>query len=415
MKLFKCGKLYNGIDDKLYEDMEILVKGNRIVEVGKNINISDDVEIIDFSEYTVTPGMIDAHVHIDIMDWKSVNMDKIRYSKRWFTLAALHTAQKSMLRGFTTIRNVGAVGASYGVFEAKESIEKGYFEGARITGCANFIGSIGSHGDLSQYFRLNDDIVNSMVDLEPGIVNGVSGCIEAVRREWKAGAKLIKIMATGGFATPNDSPEEQQFTDEELKAIIKTAHDHGLPVTAHAYKNSFMKKLIEYGIDGIEHASFMDKDTAKLFEDKGVYLIPTFSPYDEIIFMNEENLNKKSPEFRTKLIKYGEKLKEGRKNIINSNIKLGFGSDFVAVHQAYESGYEYESQMNSGMNPFRILKAATKNNAEILGLKDLGTIEKGKLADISVWSRDLLKDPKALLNCEYVVKDGKIYKGEKIE
>ena len=140
-----------------------------------------------------------------------------------------------------------------------------------------------------------------------------------------------------------------------------------------------MKKVALMGIDGMEHGSLITEDTARVMEERDIYLVPTFCPYDDIINLNEESLKKKTPQFQQKLRQYSERLKAGRKTIINSKIRLGYGTDFVAVHNAYENGYEYESWLNSGIDPFRALKAATSINAGILGLEDLiGTIEPGK-------------------------------------
>ena len=164
------------------------------------------------------------------------------------------------------------------------------------------------------------------------------------------------------------------------------------------------------GIDGMEHGSLITEETARIMEERDIYLVPTFCPYDDIIELNEESLKKKTPQFAAKLREYSERLKEGRKVIINSKLRLGYGTDFVAVHNAYENGYEYESWLKSGIDPFRALKAATSVNAGILGISDIvGTIEPGKLADISGWKRDLLTDPKALLDCAFVMKEGITY------
>ena len=154
----------------------------------------------------------------------------------------------------------------------------------------------------------------------------------------------------------------------------------------------------------------MDEETAALFEQTNTYLVPTFCPYDEIIHLDEAAMAQKEPHFQAKLRKYAQQLRQGREIIANSKIRLGYGTDFVAVHQCYESWYEYRSWMRSGIDPFRILRAATSSNAEILGLQDkLGSIQPGKLADLAGWQRDLLQDEEALSECSFVMKEGTIY------
>jgi imidazolonepropionase-like amidohydrolase len=245
--------------------------------------------------------------------------------------------------------------------------------------------------------------------------SGVDFFRQAVRNEIKMGADYIKMMINGGFSTPNDSPDDQQMSDDEIKIVIDTTHELGRTCTAHIYNSYHMKKVALMGIDGMEHGSLITKDTAAVMEDLGVYLVPTFCPYDDIINLNEETLKMKLPEFQIKLRQYADRLKCGRAVIVESGLRLGYGTDYVAVHHPYENGYEYESWLNSGIDPFRALKAATSVNAEILRMKDIGIIEPGRLADISAWKRDLLKDPKALLDCAFVMKDGEVYPTVKVE
>lgn len=277
----------------------------------------------------------------------------------------------------------------------------------------HLLGTTGSHGDMTQTLRTNPVLADYMEKLYVGMGNGPDFFTAAVRREKKLGADFIKIMATGGFATPHDDPDDIQLNDAEFKAIFDTAKELKISVTAHAYGPRLMKKLIGFGITGIEHGSLMDEETAALFEQTGTYLVPTFSPFQEAIYPNPEKMAQKSAEFQRKLGIYQERMIKGREIIVNSNIKLGYGTDFVAAYQNYESGMEFRCMMESGMDAFRILKSATKNNAEICEIDHLtGTIEKGKYADISGWGRDLLTDKDALRDCSFVMKEGTVYEAK---
>lgn len=415
--LIKCGKLYDGIHDELQENMEILVEGNLIKEVGENLKWDSEAELIDLSELTVTPGMIDAHVHMQHFDWKTRQNEIIFHNSSWKAMAFLYNARMCLHRGFTTVRHVGSsTFDDYGGINAKKLINMGYFEGSRLVVMPHYHYGVGSHGDHSQYMAENPAISQAIAQMAPTMGAGVDFFRHSVREQIKYGADFVKIMATGGFSTPNDTPDDQQLSDEEMKAIIDTAHQLHRTVTAHVYGPELMKKLAEMGIDGMEHGSLMTEEVARILEEKDIYLVPTFCPYDEIIRLDEENLAKKTPFFQKKLRQYAERLIKGRQVIIDSKIRLGYGTDFVSVHNQYDSGYEYESWMLSGMDPFRILKAATATNAGILGMDDkIGTLEPGKYADISGWGRDLLTDPKALLDCGFVMKDGVTYKAEKTE
>ena len=416
-KLIKCGKMYDGKSDTLQENMEILVNGTMIEEVGKKLTYPLNTEIINLPDCTITPGMIDAHVHSQYIDWHTRNHDIVYRGPAWKSMCHLYVARESLYRGFTTIRSIGnSTYEARGSLAAKEMIDLGLFPGARMVVTPHYMASLGSHGDHSQYLRTNPDLAEAFSEMTPTIGTGVEFFRNAVRNEIKMGADFIKIMINGGFSTPNDTPDDQQLCDEEIEVIIKTAHELGRTVTAHIYNSEQMKKVALMGIDGMEHGSLITEDTARVMEELGTYLVPTFCPYDDIIHLNEETLKKKTPQFQAKLRQYSTRLQEGRKVIINSKIKLGYGTDFVTVHNAYENGYEYESWMNSGIDPFRILKAATSTNAEILGLSHLiGTIETGKIADLSGWKRDLLTDPKALLDCSFVMKEGKPYETITVE
>ncbi len=408
MKKILCGKLYDGIRDTLQENMEVLIEDKIIISVGKNIECAADTEIIDLNHLTVTPGMIDAHIHASYFDWREIGNDDIYYSDAMRAIAVSECVRKTLAGGFTTVRHIGWFRED-GSLDVKRAVEKGYIKGSRMVVAPHFLCSPGSHGDSTQKLGVNPLISNFLESQIPTMGTGADFFRNAVRKEVKIGADFIKIMATGGFFTPNDSPEDIQLSDDEIKAIIDTAKSLNTTVTAHAYAPELVTKLVKMGIDGIEHGAMIDEDTARLMEEHNVYLVPTFCPYDEVVILNEEKLAQKPKEFQRKLRFYRDRLVNGRKTIINSKIKLGYGTDLVTGYNNYECGREFSAWMRNGIEPFRILKAATATNAEILGLKDVGTIQAGKIADISAWPRDILTDHLALLDCGFVMKEGEVY------
>lgn len=402
-----CGKLYDGIHDVLQEDCEILIKDKYIVEVGQNVAMPADCRVVDLSHLTVTPGMIDAHVHASFFDWREIDKDAVYYSDAMRALAVAECARRALSGGFTTIRHVGWFQEDYSL-DVKRAIDEGFIEGSRMIVAPHFLCAPGSHGDSTQKIATNPKLARFLEECYPTMGSGETFFRDAVRHEVKLGADFIKIMATGGFFTPNDSPEDKQLSYDELKAIIETAHALHTTVTAHAYTTELVTTLAELGIDGIEHASLVNEATVKLLEEKDIYVVPTFCPYDEIVLLDEEKLAEKSPEFQRKLRHYRDNLVESRELLKNSKLRLGYGTDLVVGYQNYECGREYSAWLRNGMDPFRTLKAATSVNADILGISDkVGTIEPGKLADIAGWKRDLLTDDKALLDCGFVMKEGK--------
>ncbi len=402
-----CGKLYDGIKDELQENKEILIKDKFIEEVGENLATPEGCKVIDLSGLTVTPGMIDAHVHASFFDWREIDKDAVYYSDAMRALAVSECARRALAGGFTTMRHVGWFREDYSL-DVKRAIDAGYLEGSRMIVAPHFLCAPGSHGDSTQKIATNPQLARFMESCYPSMGSGAEFFRDAVRHEVKLGADFIKIMATGGFFTPNDSPEDKQLSYDELKAIIDTAHSLHTTVTAHAYTSELVQTMAELGIDGVEHASLIDKETADILEEKDIYVVPTFCPYDEIVLLDEEKLAEKSPEFQRKLRYYRDNLVESREILKSSKIRLGYGTDLVVGYQNYECGREYSAWLRNGMDPFRTLKAATSVNADILGIADkVGTIEAGKYADISGWGRDLLTDDKALLDCSFVMKEGK--------
>ncbi len=402
-----CGKLYDGIHDELQTNQEILIEDKCIIEVGEHVWAPEDCNIIDLSHLTVTPGMIDAHVHASFFDWREIDKDAVYYSDAMRTLAVSECSRRALAGGFTTIRHVGWFQEDYSL-DVKRAIDAGFIDGSRMIVAPHFLCAPGSHGDSTQKIATNPKLARFLEDRYPTMGSGSEFFRDAVRHEVKIGADFIKIMATGGFFTPNDSPEDKQLSYDEMKAIIETAHSLNTTVTAHAYTSELVTTLAELGIDGIEHASLVDEDTVRLLEEKDIYVVPTFCPYDEVVLLDEEKLAEKSPEFQRKLRYYRDNLVKSRELLKKSNLRLGYGTDLVVNYQNYECGREYSAWLRNGMDPFRTLKAATAVNADILGISDkVGTIEPGKYADIAAWKRDLLSDDKALLDCAFVMKEGK--------
>ncbi len=417
-RLIKSTRLYDGLTDEIQTNVEVLTEDDRIKEVGRGIVAPAGTETIDLGDVTLTPGLIDAHVHLGIGHWQNRRHETIYENPVYKGLAVLANARRAMTRGFTTLRVIGNnCDDGYGAIVAKRMINNGYMEGSRLVVAPWYTGSTRSHADSSALISHNPKVCDFIWEQYPGYVSGAASVRENIRKQAKYGADFIKLYANGGFSTPDDGPEDDCLTDEEMKAAIDTAHQLGLKITSHSYAPSTIRRQVEMGIDGIEHGALLDDmDLLKLMIEKGTELTPTFCPYDPIVHMDEAGLKKWPYEMQLKLIRYGEWLTRARKAIVDSGIAFGYGTDFVAQHSPYECGYEYETMLNSSVDPFRALAAATRVNKKTLQMEnDIGAIAPGYFADLAAWRRDLLTDPKALLDCAFVMKGGTVYEAETVE
>lgn len=408
-----CGRFFDGVHQELKEHIKILIEGNRIKEVGEKVACPAEAQVIDLSHLTVTPGLIDAHVHFDFLA-SQTGGPGVRFlaSDEMKTLTLLYNARKSLKGGFTTVRHAGGKITGYGAVDVKRAIDNGMFEASRMMVIAHSINTPGSHTDASTYFRSNPALAEAVQGLFPNVGTGVDYARAMARKEIKYGADVVKLMATGGFASPNDGPEEMQLEEDEIKAVLDVARHLGKPTTAHVYSAEMVTLLVNLGITGVEHASMIDRKTVELMLEKGTYVVPTFVPYEEIIRGDEAMLSKKTPEFQAKLRQYAEKLRAGREvlvdAILHTDLLVGYGTDIVSLYPNYDCWREFKAWRDSGIPALRTLVAATSDNAKILRRPELGSIAPGQLADLAGWSRDILEDHEALSQCDFVMKDGKV-------
>lgn len=414
MFFIKCGKFFDGQEEILKENIEILVDGEHIVKVGEKLTCPKDAQVIDLSEYTVTPGLIDNHVHYDLVGSNDLCTYAFTDSDEMMTLNTVYCAQKALDNGFTTVRVIGSALAGFGQIDAKRAIDKKMFPAARLMVSPHALDISGGHWDFSTFAVSNPALSEFMENRCFGTGNGVDFCRTIVRKYVKYGADFVKIMATGGFASPIDSPDEQAFSDEEMKTIIDTAAVFHKPVVAHAYTSELVSKLIDLGITEIEHAALIDEKTAKKLSESGVILTPTFVPFEEVVQNDVENLEKKNDSYKQKLSLFGNRLIETRKLIIKlieeRKMLIGYGSDIVSAYDNWDSWREFKAWRDNGISALRTLKAATSANAAIIRREDLGTLKAGNVADIVAWKSDIMEDHEALRHCDFVMKEGTIYK-----
>ncbi|MBI1406663.1 MAG: amidohydrolase family protein [Caulobacter sp.] len=362
--------------------------------------------VLDFRDRFVMPGMIDSHVHLD-SDRAGVDglVAGITESIPTHAYEAQVNARKTLLAGFTTVRNLGS---GDGVTLAlRDAIAKGWVDGPRIIDAGSAIST--SSGHMDGRLGLNDQF-REAIDID-NVCDGPESCRRAVRMQVSRGVDVIKIATTGGVNSVLGAGVGQQMFDDEAKALIDTAHLYGKKVAVHAHGADGIKLALTYGADSIEHGTLMDEDAIKLFLKTGAYYVPTLSTVNGYKERLANNPDAYTPAVRAKIEWRIGITGKSLKACYPRGVKIAFGTD-AGVSKHGRNADEFELMVQYGMTPMAAIQAATVNAADLLGLSDIvGSLEPGKQADIIAVSGDPLTDVRVLKSVGFVMKGGKIYKG----
>ena len=396
--LIKAGKLIDVRSGRVLTDQAILIEGDRIKQVGpaQSIQAPAGARVIDLSNATVLPGLIDCHTHLTF-DPSHSGYSSLGISTPREALYGAKNARLTLEAGFTTVRNVGANG--YSDIALRDAINAGDIPGPRIDASGPLIGVTGGHCDeslLAPEFHHKGD----------GVADGVPALMAKTREIAKYGADCIKICATGGVLSKGDSPEATQFSDEEIRAVVTEAHRLGRKVAAHAHGAAGIKQAVLAGVDSVEHGSFIDDEGIRLMKEKGVYLVPTIYLGDWFM----ENYRRIGvPEFMVE--KARVVMPAARQNIaraFKAGVKVAFGTD-AAVYPHGLNGREFAVMVKLGMTPIQSIQAATVNAADLLGWSDrVGSIEAGRFADLIGVTGDPTADVTVLEHVTFVMKGGQV-------
>ena len=400
-----CGKLLDAKSGKILTEKTIVINGNKIVNVlnGYVKVKAKDAKFINLKDKVVMPGLIDMHVHIEQEFNPHTRLEGYILDEADVALNAVGYAEKTLIAGFTTVRDLGGTGVNISV---RNAINKGKIVGPRILTAGQFIASTGGHGDPTN--GGNRKLIGNPGPKD-GVVNGVDDAKKAVRQRYKNGADVIKITATGGVLSVAKSGDNAQFTVEEIKSITQTAKDYGMHVAAHAHGDLGMQRAVIGGVKTIEHGTYMSDKTMELMKQYKAYLVPTITAGKEV----EEKAKIKGfyPEIVVpKALAVGPQIQGTFGRAYKKGVGIAFGTD-AGVFKHGENGKEFRFMVEAGMPAIEAIQSATITNAKILLMEnEIGQIAKGFFADIIAVNDDPTKKISTMENVVFVMKDGKVYK-----
>jgi imidazolonepropionase-like amidohydrolase len=354
--------------------------------------------VIDMGHATVLPGLIDAHTHLTsnphLHGYNSFAFSDVRSA-----LYGVRAARDTLNAGFTTVRDVGSSG--YDDIFLRDAINDGDLPGPRIVAAGYALGIKGGHCD-------NNLLPPEYHDVGNGVADGPWAARAKVREMAKYGADVIKICATGGVLSKGDSAGAQQYTLEEMEAIVQEAHKLGRKVAAHAHGTSGIADAIRAGVDSVEHASLIDAEGIRLAKEHGTYLVMDI--YNDDYILGEGEKAGILPESLAKEKAIGQLQRDNFRKAYQAGAKMAFGTD-AGVYPHGDNAKQFYYMVKYGMTPMVAIQAATINAADLLGMKDkVGSIKPGKLADLIAVDQDPLADVTVLTHVRFVMKDGKVVK-----
>ena len=400
-----AGSLLDGTGSDPVREMSIVIDDQVItrVETGYIEPEPDDI-YLDLTGYFVLPGLIDMHVHLSSEYSSKSYEESISLNPSDYAIRAVANARKTLLAGFTSVRNLGDSGNV--TVSLRNAINKGVVPGPRIFSSGKTISSSGGHGDPTNSLRSE---LSSDPGPAQGVINNASDSFKAVRYRYKENADLIKITATGGVLSNAKNGQNPQMTSEEIAAIVSAARDYGFKVAAHAHGAEGIKRAVIAGVDSIEHGTLMDSEGMKLMREKGTYFVPTLLAGAWVA--DKAKTDGFFPELvRPKALEIGPQSKTTFAKAYQAGVKIAFGTD-TGVSSHGKNAEEFYEMVEAGMPEIQAILSATKEASILLGQNSmLGSVTVGKYADIIAVSENPLDNISALEDIDFVMKSGDIYK-----
>jgi len=401
-----AGSLFDGTDEELRSNVTIIVDGNSIVEVRDGfLDPDSESELIDLSDKTVLPGLIDLHVHLENETGPDRYLDRFTKNPEDVAFESVQNAKRTLMAGFTTVRDLGGSGVNTSL---RNAIAAGYVDGPRVISVGKSLATTGGHADPTNSFKRE---LMGNPGPEIGVVNGVDEAREAVRQNYKLGVDHIKITATGGVLSVAKSGQNPQFMGDELEAIIETARDYEMHVAAHAHGKEGMLRAVKAGVHTIEHGTYMDEEVMQAMVDNGTYYVPTITA-GKFVAEKAEEEGYYPPLVVPKAREIGPLIQNTFGEAYRFGVKIAFGTDAGVFHHG-DNAEEFGYMVEAGMPQVEALLSATQTASVVLGMEDrIGSVEEGKLADLIAVDGNPLQDVTILENVRFVMKEGKVYKSE---
>lgn len=399
-----CGHLFDARSGQLLDARTVVVREGKIAEVLPGRADVAGARAIDLSGHTCTPGWTDLHVHLASQSSPQSYSEGFRLDDVDFAFRSVGFARKTLLAGFTSVRDLGGEVSPH----LRDAINQGLVDGPRIWAAGKSIATTGGHADPTNGY--NDALSHLIGPPGPteGVINSIEDARQAVRQRYKDGSDVIKITATGGVLSYAKSGDAPQFTVEEVKAIVDTAKDYGYRVAAHAHGEEGMKRAVLGGVTSIEHGTYMSPDVMALMKQKGTWYVPTI--YAGRFVADKAKIDGYFPDVvRPKAARIGAQIQDTAGRAYRGGVKIAFGTD-MGVGPHGDNAREFLYMVEAGIPAATALQAATIRAAEVLGVDDQGVIEAGKRADIVAVPGDPIADIDAVMNVAFVMKDGKVYK-----
>ena len=399
----KASRMIDPRRDAPIDNAVAVIRGDRIEAAGtaSAVTVPAGARVLDLSGYTILPGLMDCHVHITMIPGDGGDTQKLKETVAHDAIYGVAHAKVTLEAGFTTIRNVGS--GNYADAALRDLIERGVVPGPRMWVATRGLGATGGHADINGWSS----------DLKlPGtaeIADGVDELRKAVRTQIKNGADLIKVTATGGILSVGDAVTHQQYSLEELEAIVETAGMLGVKVAAHAHSPGGMNDAVRSGVVSIEHGSLVDDEGIRLMKERGTFLVPTLYTLDFII---EEGSSSGVPQYSIDKAKsIARQQRERLSAAFHAGVKFAYGTD-AAVFPHGRNARDFRILVEElDVRPIDAIRTATINAAELIGIENrAGTLEPGKWADVIAVAGNPLENVTLLEDVRFVMKGGVVYK-----